>query len=29
MKRNASAVWKGGLKDGKGTISSEIGRAHV
>ena len=25
MKRNASAVWKGGLKDGKGTISSESG----
>ena len=25
MKRNASAVWKGGLKDGKGTVSSESG----
>jgi lipoyl-dependent peroxiredoxin len=25
MKRNASAVWKGGLKDGKGTISTESG----
>ena len=25
MKRNASAVWKGGLKDGKGTISSDSG----
>src|SRR5262245_42622762 len=23
MKRTASAVWKGGLKDGKGTISTE------
>jgi lipoyl-dependent peroxiredoxin len=23
MKRNASAVWKGGLKNGKGTISTE------
>ncbi len=23
MKRKASAVWRGGLKDGKGTISSE------
>ncbi len=23
MKRRASAVWKGGLKDGKGTISTE------
>jgi osmotically inducible protein OsmC len=23
MKRNASAVWKGGLKDGKGTISTD------
>jgi osmotically inducible protein OsmC len=22
MKRNASAVWKGGIKDGKGTIST-------
>jgi lipoyl-dependent peroxiredoxin len=25
MKRNASAVWKGGLKDGKGAISSDSG----
>jgi len=25
MKRSASAVWNGGLKDGKGTISSESG----
>ena len=25
MKRSASAVWKGGLKDGHGTISSESG----
>jgi len=25
MKRNASAVWKGGLKDGKGTISTDSG----
>ena len=25
MKRKASAVWEGGLKDGKGTISSESG----
>src|SRR5436190_23576437 len=25
MKRNASAVWTGGLKDGKGTISSDSG----
>jgi len=25
MKRNASAVWNGGLKDGKGTISSDSG----
>ncbi|HEY6241746.1 MAG TPA: OsmC family protein [Burkholderiales bacterium] len=25
MKRTASAVWKGGLKDGKGTISTESG----
>ena len=25
MTRNASAVWKGGLKDGKGTISTESG----
>ncbi len=25
MKRKASAVWKGGLKDGKGTISSDSG----
>lgn len=25
MKRNGSAVWKGGLKDGKGTISTESG----
>src|SRR5690348_8433763 len=23
MKRKASAVWRGGLKDGKGTISTE------
>ncbi|MGH8477187.1 MAG: OsmC family protein [Methylococcales bacterium] len=23
MKRNASAVWKGGLRDGKGTISTD------
>ena len=25
MKRSASAVWKGGLKDGKGSISSDSG----
>jgi len=25
MQRKASAVWKGGLKDGKGTISSASG----
>ena len=25
MKRSASAVWKGGLKDGKGTVSTETG----
>jgi lipoyl-dependent peroxiredoxin len=25
MKRTASAVWKGGLKDGKGTISTQSG----
>ena len=25
MKRNASAEWKGGLKDGKGTVSTESG----
>jgi osmotically inducible protein OsmC len=25
MKRKASAVWKGGLKDGKGTISADSG----
>lgn len=25
MKRNASAVWRGGLKDGKGTISTGSG----
>jgi osmotically inducible protein OsmC len=25
MKRTASAVWKGGLKDGQGTISTESG----
>ncbi len=25
MKRTASAVWKGGLKDGNGTVSSESG----
>jgi lipoyl-dependent peroxiredoxin len=25
MKRSASAVWKGGLKDGKGTISTRSG----
>ncbi|WP_435101406.1 OsmC family protein [Arhodomonas sp. AD133] len=25
MKRNAAAVWQGGLKDGSGTISSESG----
>ena len=25
MKRSASAVWQGGLKDGKGTISTESG----
>ena len=25
MKRNASAVWKGGLRDGKGTISTDSG----
>jgi osmotically inducible protein OsmC len=25
MKRNGSAVWRGGLKDGKGTVSTESG----
>jgi osmotically inducible protein OsmC len=25
MKRKASALWKGGLKDGKGTVSTESG----
>lgn len=25
MKRSASAVWKGGLKDGRGTVSTEAG----
>ena len=25
MQRKASAVWKGGLKDGKGTVSSASG----
>jgi lipoyl-dependent peroxiredoxin len=25
MKRSASAVWRGGLKDGNGTVSSESG----
>jgi osmotically inducible protein OsmC len=25
MKRNASAVWKGGLQDGKGTVSTDSG----
>lgn len=25
MKRSASAAWRGGLKDGKGTVSSESG----
>ena len=25
MKRKASAVWNGGLKDGKGTISTDSG----
>src|SRR6202012_972149 len=25
MKRNASALWQGGLKDGKGTISTDSG----
>lgn len=25
MKRSASAVWKGGLKDGKGAVSTESG----
>jgi osmotically inducible protein OsmC len=25
VKRSASAVWKGGLKDGKGTVSTESG----
>jgi osmotically inducible protein OsmC len=25
MQRSASAVWKGGLKDGKGTVSSDSG----
>jgi lipoyl-dependent peroxiredoxin len=25
MKRNASAVWRGGLKDGRGAISTESG----
>ena len=26
MKRSASAVWKGGLQDGHGTVSTESGR---
>ena len=26
MKRSASAVWKGGLQDGRGTVSTESGR---
>jgi len=26
MKRHASAVWQGGLKDGKGSISTASGR---
>ena len=25
MKRSASAVWNGGLKDGRGTISTQSG----
>ena len=25
IKRKASAIWQGGLKDGKGTISSDSG----
>jgi len=25
MKRSATAIWKGGLKDGKGTVSTESG----
>jgi len=25
MKKKASAVWKGGIKDGGGTISTETG----
>ena len=25
MKRKASAVWQGGLKDGKGTVSTDSG----
>lgn len=25
MKRNATAVWKGGIKDGKGTLSTDSG----
>ena len=25
MKRKASAIWKGGLKDGKGTVSTDSG----
>jgi lipoyl-dependent peroxiredoxin len=25
MKRNGSALWKGGLKDGKGTVSTDSG----
>jgi osmotically inducible protein OsmC len=25
MKRSASAVWKGGLKDGNGMVSTESG----
>lgn len=28
MKRKASAVWRGGLKDGKGTISTDSGVLH-
>lgn len=28
MQRKASAIWQGGLKDGKGTISTESGVLH-
>ena len=28
MKRTGSAIWNGGLKDGKGTVSTESGAVH-